>query len=127
MNQSSLFIEQINYSMNETNSFLSMRIIGMYVLVMSRTGFRVNPHSIVTWMSWNSLLERGAKETRTHNHLVHKPTLNHLLNLVWPVWLNGWVFVYEIKGCWFEFSYSHLNFRFPVCSEQGVWQGRFGK
>ena len=25
--------------------------------------------------------------TRTHNHLV------------WPVWLNGWVFVYELSGC----------------------------
>ena len=31
------------------------------VLVMSRTRFRVNPHSIVAWMSRNSLLEAGAK------------------------------------------------------------------
>ena len=31
--------------------------------------------------------------TRTHNHLVHKRTLNHLAKLTslakWPVWLNG--------------------------------------
>ena len=33
----------------------------LYVLVMSRTRFRVNPHSIVAWMSGNSLLEAGAK------------------------------------------------------------------
>ena len=33
----------------------------LYVLVMSRTRFRVNPHSIVAWMSRNSLLEAGAK------------------------------------------------------------------
>ena len=33
----------------------------LYVLVISRTCFRVNPHSIVAWMSRNSLLEAGAK------------------------------------------------------------------
>ena len=33
----------------------------LYVLIMSRTHFRVNPHSIVAWMSRNSLLEAGAK------------------------------------------------------------------
>ena len=30
------------------------------VLIMSHTCFRVNPHSIVAWMSRNSLLETGA-------------------------------------------------------------------
>ena len=33
----------------------------LYVLVMSRRRFRVNPHSIVAWMSKNSLLEAAAK------------------------------------------------------------------
>ena len=33
----------------------------LYVLVMSRTRFRVNTHSIVAWMSRNSLLEAGVK------------------------------------------------------------------
>ena len=46
--------------------------------------------------------------TWTHNHLVHKRTL------------NGWVFVYELSGCGFESSCSHLNFRFRACFEQGV-------
>ena len=35
-------------------------------------------------------------------------------------WLNCWVFVYELSGCGFESSCSHLNFRFHVCFEQGV-------
>ena len=47
---------------------------------MSRTSFRVNPHSIAAGMSRNSLLEAGAKSevlsdcnwTQTKNHLVHK-------------------------------------------------------
>ena len=33
----------------------------LYVLIMSRMSFRVNPHSIVALMSRNSLLETGAK------------------------------------------------------------------
>ena len=33
----------------------------LHVLVMSRTHIIVNPHSIVSWMSRNSLLEAGAK------------------------------------------------------------------
>ena len=33
--------------------YFSVRCIWLYVLVMSRTCFRVNPHSIVAWMSRN--------------------------------------------------------------------------
>ena len=29
-------------------------------------------------------------------------------------------FVYELSGCGFESSCSHLNFRFRACFEQGV-------
>ena len=50
--------------------YLSVRCIWLYVFIMSRTRFRVNPHSIVAWMSRNSLLEAGAKSegevTATH-------------------------------------------------------------
>ena len=43
-----------------------------------------------------------------------------LTQLIGPVWLNSWVFVYELSGCGFESSCSHLNFRFRACFEQGV-------
>ena len=33
---------------------------------------------------------------------------NDSLN-IWPVWLNGWVFVYELRGCGFESRCSHLD------------------
>ena len=36
-------------------------LIWLYVLIMSSTHFRVNPHSIAAWMSRNSLLETGVK------------------------------------------------------------------
>ena len=34
------------------SEYLSVRCIWLYVLIISRTRFRVNPHSIVDWMSW---------------------------------------------------------------------------
>ena len=38
----------------------------------------------------------------------------------WPVWLNGSVFVYELSGCGFKSSCSHLSFRFPAYFKQVV-------
>ena len=49
--------------------------------------------------------------TGTHNHLVHKRTLNHLAKLA---------FIYELNGCGFVPSCSHLNFRFRDCFQLGV-------
>ena len=35
------------------------------------------------------------------------------------IWLNGWVLVYQLSGCGFEFHCSQLNFRFWAFLEQG--------
>ena len=56
---------------------------------------------------WNNRFS-DCNWTWTHNHLVHKLTL------------NGWVFIYELSGCGFESNCGHLNVRFCVCFEQGV-------
>ena len=39
-------------------------------------------------------------------------------SIIWPVWLNDWVFIYELSGCGFKSSCSHLNF--SACFDQGV-------
>ena len=41
-------------------------------------------------------------------------------SIIWSVWLNGWMLVDESSGCGFESSWSHLNFRFRACFEQGL-------
>ena len=43
----------------------------------------------------------------------------HRTDKIWLVWLNGWVSVYELTGCGFKSSCSHLNFRFRACFEPG--------
>ena len=76
------------------------------VIIMSRKSFRVNPHPLV-FLNVKELLARssrhiwslsGSNVIRTYNHLVHKR----------PIWLNGWVFVYELPGCGFESRCCHL-------------------
>ena len=72
----------------------------LYVIIMSRTSFKVNLHSIVC-LNLKELLARSRRHIwslsdsnriRTHNHLNKKQTLTR----------NGWVFVYEQSGCGFE-------------------------
>ena len=53
-----------------------------------------------------------------HDHLVQKRTL--ILPNWQPIWLNGWVFVYELSGFGFGSCCRHLNFRYRACCEQGV-------
>ena len=33
-------------------------------------------------------------------------------SMIWPVWINGWVFVYELSSCGTESRCCYLNFRF---------------
>ena len=65
---------------------LKLATFWLYVLIMSRTHFRVNLHSIVAWMSRNSLFETGAiTEVSSDNNGIQthnlKRTFNHLAKL----------------------------------------------
>ena len=56
-------------------------------------------------------LKRVRDMIRTYNQMHHTDKYSQHSSIIWPVWLNGWVFVYELSGCGFESSCSHLNFR----------------
>ena len=98
------------------SEYLSVQCIWLYVLVMSHTRFRVYPHSVVAWMSSNSLLEAGVKSevlsdckwTRTLKHLVHKQILNHLAKLVkwWSCVLS--TYLYGAFDCMFLSCHIHV-------------------
>ena len=55
------FLQDIFWKNVYSMSLIDKCFKTLYVLVMSCTCFRVNLHSIVAWMSRNSLLEAGAK------------------------------------------------------------------
>ena len=86
---------------------------------MPHTRFRVNLQSIVGRDSIKELLTRNRHDIwslsdsngiRTHNLFE--------VNMIWPVWLNGWVFVYELNICGFEFRCCHLNCSFVFQESQ---------
>ena len=58
--------------------------------------------------------------TGTYSQIHLTSRYKHHSSIIWPVWQNGWKFVYELSGCVFESIFNDLNFRFHVCSEQGV-------
>ena len=41
-------------------------------------------------------------------------------SIIWPIWLNGWVFVYKVSGCKNKSHCCHLNFTNRVCFKQGA-------
>ena len=57
--------------------------------------------------------------TYSQMHLTDK-YLQHSA-IIWPVWLNGWVFLYKLVGCGFNPRYIYLNVRYRACFEQGVF------
>ena len=48
--------------------------------------------------------------TRTCSQMLRIDKYSQHSSIVWPIWLNSWVFPYELSGCWFESSCSHLKF-----------------
>ena len=73
--------------------------------------------SKIFWLLWSESL-RGMIRTYSQMHRTDRYSQN--CSIIWPVWLNVWVFIYKLSGCGFESSWSHLNFRFRACFEQGV-------
>ena len=57
---------------------------------------------------------------RTHSQMHRTDKYSQHSSIILPVWLNDWVFVYDLSGCGFESSCSHLNFTFRTWFEQGI-------
>ena len=65
-------------------------------------------------------LKRVRDVIRTCSQMHRTDKCSQHSSIIWPVLLNGRVFVYELSGCGFESRWSHLNFRFRTCFEQEV-------
>ena len=57
---------------------------------------------------------------RTYSQMYHTNKYSQYSSIIWPVWLNGGVFVYKLSGHGFEFCCSDLNLRYCTCFKQGV-------
>ena len=62
---------------------------------------------------WNSSDWNGTRMQCTDKYSQHN-------SIIWLVWLNGSVLVYELSRCEFQSPCCHLNFRHHACFEKGV-------
>ena len=53
-------------------------------------------------------------------HTFQSSVMEQYRSIIWPVWLNGRVFLYKLSGSGFKFRCLHLNFRSHVCFEQNT-------
>ena len=49
---------------------------------------------------------------RKYSQMHHTDRYSQHSSIIWPVWLNGRVFVYKLWGCGFQSSCCHLKFKF---------------
>ena len=71
----------------------------------------------VSWhCGFTVICARDMITTCSQIHCIDKYSQHSLI--IWPVWPNGWVFVYNISGCGFKSRCSHLNFRHCACFKQ---------
>ena len=57
---------------------------------------------------------------RTHSQMHRTDKYSQHSSIILPVWLNGWVFIYELSDCRIELRCCHLKFRYCTCFEQRV-------
>ena len=60
-------------------------------------------------------LKRVLDMIRLYSQMHRTDKSSQRSSIICSVWLNGWVFTYELSGCGFESPCSHLNFRFRPC------------
>ena len=123
------------------SEYLSVSCIWLYVLVMPRTRFRVNPHSIFAWMSIKFLLKGSTKSECEVTATALEPRTTYFLNehsTIWPKWRNGYallwvlfltvhltVFSCHVTSAFHSEStlYSCLNVKeFLARSRRGIWR-----
>ena len=69
---------------------------------------------------WSHSETRVRDMIRTYSQMHHTDKYLQGSSIIWSVWLNGWVFVYELSGCGCDSRCSHLNFRYRACFYQVV-------
>ena len=75
---------------------------------------------IRTYIECGFTLKRVRNIIKTYSQFLRTDNYSQHSSIFWPVWLNGWVFVYEISGCGFESCCNHLSLTYGACFEQGV-------
>ena len=78
----------------------------------------------VPWHSANIVcgftVKRVCETIRTYSQMHRTDKYPQLSSIIWSLWPNGCVFIYEVSGSGFESCWSHLNFRYCACFRKRV-------
>ena len=85
------------------------------ILSTSSKEFLDIPSTIDRWFT----LKREC-DMITYSQMHHTDNYSQQSSIIWPVWLNGWTFLYKLSSCGFESCRCHLIFTYCACLEQGV-------
>ena len=111
----------------KATNFLQREIIGLYVLIMSHTRFRANPHPIVAWMSkiarnrheiW-SLSDYNWTRTRTRIQNIYIHINIHIyihINIHIYIYIYVYVYIETLLSMYYKLCYLKL------CVSSGQWK-----
>ena len=57
---------------------------------------------------------------RTCSQMYCTGKYSQVSSIIWSLWPNSWLFIYELSVCGSESSCSHLSFRFRACLTQEI-------
>ena len=60
-------------------------------------------------------LKRMHDMIKTYSQIYRTDKYSQHGSIIWPVWLNGWVFVYKLNGWGLQSRCSHLHLWYPSC------------
>ena len=72
-------------------------------------------------IEWGFNLKRVRDMTKTYSQIHRTDKYSQRSSIIWSVWLNGWVFIYELSDCRFKSSCSDLDYFF-LKSSQICWR-----
>ena len=107
-NQSTMYYQQLIHSTN----FPFLHSTNFHVWVHIESNWNI-PFSFMdklrrtTECGFNLKLIRDIIITYSQMHCTDKYLQKN--SIIWPVWLNDWVFVYKLSGCGFKFRCSHVS------------------
>ena len=116
-------IQQMLSDCNRTrtnNHLVSKRTLNRLTKLAKRLSYVVSKEvlGIQVTIACGFTLKRACDMIRTDSHMHHTDKYSRHSSIIWPVWPNGWVFVYKIISCEFESRCSHLNFGYSACFKE---------
>ena len=98
--------------------YFSVRCIWPYV-IMLRTCQSKEFLDIQATIECRFTLKRVRYIIITYSQMHRTEKYSQHSSIIWPIWLNSWMFVYELSVSGFKSRYCHLNLRFvPVSSKE---------